>query len=104
MRISDWSSDVCSSDLVNKNAAFQSKFIGSGAKRNQKLRRAGIINIPAQAVGRWPVPRPDPAWFEPANGIEETVIPPNIFPKPEDIRSKERRVGKECVRQCKSRW
>ena len=28
----------------------------------------------------------------------------NLFLIPEDIRSEERRVGKECLRLCRSRW
>src|SRR3546814_3810655 len=62
MRISDWSSDVCSSDL--DGPFFESGF------------------YPLEA----PV---DPFWAIRA-GLE--------------LRSEERRVGKECVSTCRSRW
>src|SRR3546814_15367378 len=32
------------------------------------------------------------------------VGPPTIFPLAKPIRSEERRVGKECVSKCRSRW
>src|SRR3546814_9214400 len=61
MRISDWSSDVCSSDL-RKNYEIGSKI--------------------AQA----------------ASMMTDTTVESRI------IRSEERRVGKECVSTCRSRW
>src|SRR3546814_7863332 len=60
MRISDWSSDVCSSDLV-----FTA------------LKRAGIAGKDVQTS--------------------------NLSINPV-YRSEERRVGKECVSTCRSRW
>src|SRR3546814_5633439 len=68
MRISDWSSDVCSSDL----------WVGEG---------------PVQAVDR---PRRH------AGGVER-LHPFGTAARPRH-RSEERRVGKECVRTCRSRW
>src|SRR3546814_1758797 len=69
MRISDWSSDVCSSDL--------------------------------DTVGQWPK---DEAF------LNSCVLDPLIeelngsFRQPGASRSEERRVGKECVSTCRSRW
>src|SRR3546814_5310848 len=60
MRISDWSSDVCSSDLMATSSSSPSS-TGSAATR-----------------WMWRAPSP--------------------------IRSEERRVGKECVSTCRSRW
>src|SRR3546814_13790187 len=37
-----------------------------------------------------------------AEGVTVTV--PDMAGKPETIRSEERRVGKECVSTCRSRW
>src|SRR3546814_1347341 len=74
MRISDWSSDVCSSDLLEP--------------REWMLR--------ARAPWRWAAPRMLPAShraFGP--GFAEALWQP---------RSEERRVGKECVSTCRSRW
>src|SRR3546814_12259270 len=73
MRISDWSSDVCSSDL------------------NETLRPAAI-SIASPVRGLRPV----------RAGVDLTLN----FPKPLMLtsRSEERRVGKECVSTCRSRW
>src|SRR3546814_3185754 len=80
MRISDWSSDVCSSDLSaqaptparTRNRACPAALQGDETRHRQIMER-----IPA---GRWG--------------------------DPSDIggRSEERRVGKECVSTCRSRW
>src|SRR3546814_9401961 len=65
VRISDWSSDVCSSDL--------------GAQ-----------------IGH---PRRDPTdWHT------RTLFPYPPRPGLRTLRSEERRVGKECVSTCRSRW
>src|SRR3546814_15134525 len=97
MRISDWSSDVCSSDLIfgpvlsvvrvgsyqegvdlinsgrfgNGTAIFTND--GGAARRFQSEVQVGMIGIN--------VPIPVPV-----------------------ARSEERRVGKECVSPCRSRW
>src|SRR3546814_8160332 len=72
MRISDWSSDVCSSDLV------------------------GIV------IGGFPMGDchhvADPAVVIERRGLESGVA------QVEQPRSEERRVGKECVSTCRSRW
>src|SRR3546814_1115956 len=82
MRISDWSSDVCSSDLHQHVAHITD--MGRQAERRRSC-RAGMEQ-------RWPIEmrisrRPGP-------------------PRPCGIRrrSEERRVGKECVSTCRSRW
>src|SRR3546814_4116916 len=73
MRISDWSSDVCSSDLVHRQYWRQCPVLCHG-----QLLRDGNLRIAHAAV----VPR--------------QANQPN--------RSEERRVGKECVSTCRSRW
>src|SRR3546814_6331217 len=74
MRISDWSSDVCSSDLVEARAPT-----------------GGI---------------PFLKFFTVFSVDQCDGLPPNLAeplpPMPE--RSEERRVGKECVSTCRSRW
>src|SRR3546814_3403976 len=78
MRISDWSSDVCSSDLTamrtDANLEIKELRVDGGATRNNLLLQfqADIMNA--------------------------KVI------RPEITRSEERRVGKECVSTCRSRW
>src|SRR3546814_2878217 len=79
MRISDWSSDVCSSDLPRS--------------RRWPLDRAGNIGHPigagSDAVGQ----------FERAV-FDLDVANRGVARR----RSEERRVGKECVSTCRSRW
>src|SRR3546814_7102538 len=63
MRISDWSSDVCSSDLDRRSSPFRTR---SRHDRYPVRQRA------VRTLSR--------------------------------LRSEERRVGKECVSTCRSRW
>src|SRR3546814_4798810 len=81
MRISDWSSDVCSSDLPDH---FQLA--------------AGIEHDPA--AGFWRL-------AEAKLGLGLTLIEDALdqdLDAATAIRSEERRVGKECVSTCRSRW
>src|SRR3546814_7620970 len=85
MRISDWSSDVCSSDLQPPH--------------HEEYRKAPYAEEPAHGPNRTRLrtARGVPSWFETA-----ASQPPHHeeFRK----RSEERRVGKECVSTCRSRW
>src|SRR3546814_9751437 len=85
MRISDWSSDVCSSDLGNRTGDRSRQAGGkSGSSRN----RGGK----ADGVGRRSV---RPAGARDALSLEG---------KRDARRSEERRGGEECVSTCRSRW
>src|SRR3546814_3795022 len=79
MRISDWSSDVCSSDLrLNQAISWVSCAVGRGSSDRDWARKScpGFYQSRSlAAVGQG------------AN-----------------YRSEERRVGKECVSTCRSRW
>src|SRR3546814_7076264 len=77
LRISDWSSDVCSSDLGVADA---------DAARAGTRRRGGAV----EEAG--PVAEAITATVETDHGGDHHV------------RSEERRVGKECVSTCRSRW
>src|SRR3546814_13973039 len=102
MRISDWSSDVCSSDLVK-------------AKLTQKAIELKIQNLDIGKI------IPDP--MQPRKTFNETSLkelsesikkhgvlqPITVRKSGSDYvivmgRSEERRVGKECVSTCRSRW
>src|SRR3546814_11797284 len=98
MRISDWSSDVCSSDLAKlyqhacKDVAavgisrfrrhdlspLRQRFLVKANHRIEILYRCLRRRIRIKRIGQ-----------------ETYVI---------HIRSEERRVGKECVSTCRSRW
>src|SRR3546814_13548027 len=94
MRISDWSSDVCSSDLSPIPASAG----GPAMTRPRRLWLLPVSIIAALLLGLLPLPplvQPlRPYWL--ALVVAFWVI--------EEPRSEERRVGKECVSTCKSRW
>src|SRR3546814_1055920 len=89
VRISDWSSDVCSSDLrVSVSGTSYGGFMSSWLV-TQTDRFAAAV--PISPVANWysqhyasQIP-----WFD------EAFL---------EGRSEERRVGKECVSTCRSRW
>src|SRR3546814_14510321 len=94
MRISDWSSDVCSSDLVELPAC-------AGSKRGCVDRtRFSDGAIPGHVQPVSPAPQPF-SIFRAAREMFGKVIGAL---SPGHERSEERRVGKECVSTCRSRW
>src|SRR3546814_15468699 len=87
MRISDWSSDVCSSDLHKLARGFLPRMTRSFHKIARPEFEAAIrdhAEREAQGIAMY------------HNELEER----GPFRK----RSEERRVGKECVSTCRSRW
>src|SRR3546814_8719871 len=90
MRISDWSSDVCSSDLSAIVVLLPGFYPGPAGWRGL-LRRSGQSLIEARQYRMgWRLLLPAPL-----QGCRRRS-PRN--------RSEERRVGKECVSTCRSRW
>src|SRR3546814_12536576 len=88
MRISDWSSDVCSSDHY-VNAIDWSRELDAPVSKSAP---PTPITTPAPPQSNIPLGSPlDPHLAAPAQPHQE-------------IRSAERRVGKECVSKCRSRW
>src|SRR3546814_6551838 len=86
MRISDWSSDVCSSDL---------EYLGAAARR--------IIDQAGNAIDR--------ALIDQRAALRCRLISGADLHRPHALRqtlrkcrSEERRVGKECVSTCRYRW
>src|SRR3546814_1569869 len=71
MRISDWSSDVCSSDLQKKFLDVVVELLLADDDVAQRL---------------------------------QALLPTWSLPEDPKERSEERRVGKECVSTCRSRW
>src|SRR3546814_6780159 len=96
MRISDWSSDVCSSDLLDvdvKNGAGGQETLDRVQEVYGLLPPTRMVSTPsggAHFYFSYP-----PAW-------KHTTSAGKIG-KGID-RSEERRVGKECVSTCRSRW
>src|SRR3546814_9442047 len=94
MRISDWSSDVCSSDLnrlkgilaVSDEPLVSSDFNHSPASSTFDLTQTQVLDDTFVRILTWY----DNEW-----GFSNRMS---------DTRSEERRVGKECVSTCRSRW
>src|SRR3546814_15147483 len=78
MRISDWSSDVCSSDLRLLHI--------STAKSDRPFVHVDCASLPAELI--------ESELFGHEKGAFTNA----------QGRSEERRVGKECVSTCRSRW
>src|SRR3546814_16498505 len=93
MRISDWSSDVCSSDLRESVRALS-------ADRGQTLFRRRL-HCQLSAARRYHH-RSDQARRRLAAGGQCRLY--EVLEEIENIRSAERRVGKECVSTLSSRW
>src|SRR3546814_15809205 len=93
MRISDWSSDVCSSDLGHTDPAW----FADNAPFSDA---ASLLIVPDHYVFRMLYSQGVP--------LEELGVPRAdggpVESDPRTIRSEERRVGKECVSTCRSRW
>src|SRR3546814_20004885 len=78
MRISDWSSDVCSSDLKRPADLVAPRVIGAG---DFMIQMASIVKESTLGHSKHRIHRLSRSW-----------------------KSEERRVGKECVSTCRSRW
>src|SRR3546814_12756546 len=95
MRISDWSSDVCSSDLVSAGYVTGSVFVLAISAwyllrgRNLQFARRSL------AVA---------ASFGLASALSVVVLGDESGYTASADRSEERRVGKECVSTCRPRW
>src|SRR3546814_11532473 len=98
MRISDWSSDVCSSDLsrVEPDTDGNRQFVvcSGGGPSIMEAANRGAADEGQDSIGL------------------NIVLPHEQLPNPyvtpslslQFHRSEERRVGKECVSTCRSRW
>src|SRR3546814_14023605 len=97
MRISDWSSDVCSSDLIG---------IARLDRVEQRLVRQVGIALGGLEPRIEPVSRDARAvtMAELAAHLGKLVRIFHLAERRPIERSEERRVGKECVSQCRSRW
>src|SRR3546814_13054648 len=86
MRISDWSSDVCSSDLPTTASVIAPSGTG-GSPAHVSFSGGGLIASTLLF--------PQALKHSAANGASRIIT---------FRRSEERRVGKECVSTCSSRW
>src|SRR3546814_12651825 len=95
MRISDWSTDVCSSDLGVLVRGMHANDIRTNATIGQKVIAGSLDTLTpgsrTVAIG---------ARLAEALGVKLGSDISLVSPQ----RSEERRVGKECVSTCRSRW
>src|SRR3546814_14547175 len=98
MRISDWSSDVCSSDLRGASVIPAEPYdlfgVGIGPFNLSLAALAdGVPELRCLFVDQ----RAGFAWH-PGLLLDGAMLQVSF------LRSEERRVGKECVSTCRSRW
>src|SRR3546814_18901939 len=85
MRISDWSSDVCSSDLGSDYRVLKAPIGGSFHDTTEEIAPGSV-----RARSRY-------------GGFSQFLVVADLRPTGA-VRSEERRVGKECVSPCSTRW
>src|SRR3546814_18650282 len=112
MRISDWSSDVCSSDLSTAPAAGERKILYwwdpmiPGFKSDKPGKSPMGMDMVPVYEDEAPDGGKEPGTVQVSSamvgnlGVRTAIAErPALTP-----RSEERRVGKECVSTCRSRW
>src|SRR3546814_17458421 len=122
MRISDWSSDVCSSDLSLGDIVEQHRDIERPARGDllDDRRRDRMVGPELAALNlRHETDRADRMLVDrimmvhvelhlrddaPEVRNETAEHAGLVHPEQHRFRSEERRVGKECVSTCRSRW
>src|SRR3546814_17709875 len=97
MGISDWSSDVCSSDLVTAERVYLEQIARPGCAAGSQLRRRRHTVCKLQGLD-W-LPRRDSGVTAFGRGTSRRERPASGR-----WRSEERGGGKACVRTCRSRW
>src|SRR3546814_12585124 len=107
MRISDWSSDVCSSDLLTTPSSAFENFRSAISPYEPiyfDMGNKGGRNARYQVSFKYRLFTPD----DPNNpGFADNIYLGYTQTALWDLhsdRSEERRVGKECVSTCRSRW
>src|SRR3546814_16651208 len=102
MRISDWSSDVCSSDLFDGQQAV----VHDGGFREldgDRLGRHLVLHADSlEKLRQLLIERAARGEIDGDPEIEALAAP--TLPLLDGVRSEERRVGQECVSPCRSRW
>src|SRR3546814_16450416 len=97
MRISDWSSDVCSSDLTSTATDRHPAPRGPASRKSRtRMDMAGSIRIERTAAA-WLARRDAGGWVARDQAELDAWLAAST-------RSEERRVGKGCVSTCRSRW
>src|SRR3546814_14397085 len=96
MRISDWSSDVCSSDLPEGQPRAAHLLLSDPVVDVQRQAGAGDVAVVERAQLVEALAQVEALVAELAIGVAGAAG--------QFVRSEERRVGKGCVSTCRSRW
>src|SRR3546814_15832055 len=105
MRISDWSSDVCSSDLVKAERQSNNRKVYRDYWWQFAEKRPALYH----AIGWGHQFEKHPTGWDSTEPKQEAVLVCSEVTKHLGFvempnRSEERRVGKECVSTCRTRW
>src|SRR3546814_15313666 len=101
MRISDWSSDVCSSDLDATSALDRAALDRRTLSERERARNKAQANYAMQILGEAVQSLMMVGGSSAFNNANPACRYWRDFSM---VRSEERRVGKECVSTCSSRW
>src|SRR3546814_15334749 len=113
MRISDWSSDVCSSDLLGglekaRDGAQNCRL--AAPRRPQEAEELAVFDLEVRVLdcGEFAEANRDVIELYVGAHLSRPPLVPSLpLPRAETSltkRSEERRVGKESVSTCRSRW
>src|SRR3546814_14789048 len=105
MRISDWSSDVCSSDLASRVLRPRHDRLRSGCGVIRQSHP--MTNLYSLLQQHFPADRASTVLETPAGrrmSYADLEAGAGRLARLLVDRSEERRVGKECVSTCRSRW
>src|SRR3546814_17413134 len=103
MRISDWSSDVCSSDLIDLLAPEQVAELASELDTDDAVAIIEDMEEDEQQAVLQAMEPEDRAAIEDALSFPAESAGRLMQRDLVAVRSEERRVGKECVSTCRSR-
>src|SRR3546814_13091944 len=98
MRISDWSSDVCSSDLARRDILIGNAYFFPGRQFRKALLQAAARGVRVRLLLQGKIECH--MQYYATRSLYDQLLRGGI----EIYRSEERRVGKECVSTCRSRW
>src|SRR3546814_18214225 len=98
MRISDWSSDVCSSDLIERQRAHDHRLADKVGPADIEIHALDLLRVISGEA------REQQHADDADREAERARLHEHVDHHRDQDRSEERRVGKECVSTCRSRW
>src|SRR3546814_14715900 len=105
MRISDWSSDVCSSDLTASTLPILGLGMVERATRSRRHRPMVMVDLAVPRDIETEVGRLADVYLYTVDDLGRMVQSGTDARRAAVVqRSEERRVGKECVSTCRSGW